>query len=723
MTLNSHYKCLNWDDGKCYALRFKGDGDKYYSAYRWEPIMEGNSMIALKVSSRLIGAGSTITIDDITKESYWNSNNGNDVIRYFPAAGYKDGTEISGINSEGWYGCTTLGTSGTMSWTIYFSSWWAMAKNNLPTSWATPIRLFANSSTDPDTPDPENPHNADIAFEVSKPNSYINILVKGPKKVDVDFGDGIKETIDIEKTSGIIEGVVKGKEFYLFSNDIVEIEATKNKLVKFEVHNGENMKSVNIGFNAITELCLKNMPNLEYLSAVKNYIAKVDIESCPKLEYISLASNEDIKELNLTNNPVIKQLHVGKNSLSSLDLSNLPLLEILSFGDNPSIKSIDISKLPLLKEIDCSNSSLNELNIENNPKIVILKASGSKGLSNINYQNLNNLLCLHIYNCNMSQSSIDQIISDLPNVNSIEVRPEERIWKRQFEFDMNPGSKTAKATEAKDKGWYTDILGEAWSIGTANPCLVITTEMEKNEQISFTVENFFDPFWIFWGKFWGSYYQTKTYTLKHDVVAPEINYYSRGLMTFKCNEMMLEKLNLTGNDQTYAIDVRDNNITDIVLDTNNVIVNMNISNNKLSGETLNKIFSSLNKLGEIKNPFYFPFEDLNDYGIIDITGNPGCDACDIYIAEEKGYKVIGAIYDGIEEIENNNVRIQIDLSGNIVASSNIEGIVVHNMDGTIAYKSNIHSDLYRTELKNGIYIIGYKHKNSSTYNYVKATKK
>lgn len=413
----------------------------------------------------------------------------------------------------------------------------------------------------------------------------------------------------------------------------------------------------------------------------------------------------------------MRELYVSNNSLSSLDFGNLPKLEKLSFDGNSEIASVDLSKLPLLTWLDCSGTGLSELNLESNPKLISLKTSDSYYLSELRYKNLNNLCCLHIFNCGFDNSAIDKILTDLPDVSSLEVLPEERGWKRQLEYENNPGAATANADIAKNKGWFIDILKDSWSVCPKDPCLVFKTGYSG--KLVFTIENLYDPFWILWAENrWGSYYHNSIYCMKHDVESPTIRYCSRGLMTFECINMKLQELDFTGNDQTYAINVQDNEITKIVLDSANVMFRMNLKNNKLSGEAINDLFRSLNKLTDLKNPFYLNFEEVADFGVIDITGNPGCDACDVSIAEDKGYTVIRA-GSSIESLTDRNPVIMVDESGNIVAGSDVYGVIVYDMDGKLVYKSDISSNLYQVNLSDGFYLIGYKNSAHTTYNYVK----
>lgn len=71
----------------CYALKFKDATGDYLSAYRWTNASNG---VPFEVRARwLKGADKNLTISDIAKEEFWNESNENDIVRLFPAVGYR----------------------------------------------------------------------------------------------------------------------------------------------------------------------------------------------------------------------------------------------------------------------------------------------------------------------------------------------------------------------------------------------------------------------------------------------------------------------------------------------------------------------------------------------------------------------------------------------------------------------------------------------------------
>ena len=66
-------------DTTCYALRFKGT--MFQSAWKYEIISVNNSIV-MRITSRSVADG--VTIEDVSKGSFWTQNNSRDIVRIFP---------------------------------------------------------------------------------------------------------------------------------------------------------------------------------------------------------------------------------------------------------------------------------------------------------------------------------------------------------------------------------------------------------------------------------------------------------------------------------------------------------------------------------------------------------------------------------------------------------------------------------------------------------------
>ena len=81
----------NMGDALTYAIRFKGEGNRLLTAYRYEGIGsfdEGDLISQIRVTVRYLGTDFTGGIDEIATSEYWQQNVGGDIIRIFPCSGY-----------------------------------------------------------------------------------------------------------------------------------------------------------------------------------------------------------------------------------------------------------------------------------------------------------------------------------------------------------------------------------------------------------------------------------------------------------------------------------------------------------------------------------------------------------------------------------------------------------------------------------------------------------
>lgn len=90
-------------DSVIYGLRFKSSDNKFLSAYRYEYISDGNNT-RMEIIVRYLGPSFTGDISTIANESYWSSNNSEDVKRVFPAAGYyNESNNLVYKNNRGYF--------------------------------------------------------------------------------------------------------------------------------------------------------------------------------------------------------------------------------------------------------------------------------------------------------------------------------------------------------------------------------------------------------------------------------------------------------------------------------------------------------------------------------------------------------------------------------------------------------------------------------------------
>ncbi|WP_169333145.1 PL29 family lyase N-terminal domain-containing protein [Porphyromonas levii] len=143
--LTCDYRFLG--QGIAYAIRFK-DSNSQKSAWRYQfkdnPAGAGEKMLEITVRS-LVGVKTPIKLDDISKESYWQNNNSNDIVRRFPAAGYLNRVIDSYLfyNEYGHYWSSS--EEGNLAKFMIFSDFFSYSDYAHIKSFCITVRLFTNN--------------------------------------------------------------------------------------------------------------------------------------------------------------------------------------------------------------------------------------------------------------------------------------------------------------------------------------------------------------------------------------------------------------------------------------------------------------------------------------------------------------------------------------------------------------------------------------------------
>ena len=145
-----------YKEGIAYGLRFKDESNMQLSAWRYE-LSNNNTETQnpgtiynqiMIVTQRYLGPDFKGTIDDIANEEFWNTNNGDDVVRKFPAAG----SSLTSYHVDGYY-CSTSkietgdyqGADQHMVFTAINAvpgAW--LSRSAIPNKTMYTIRLFSN---------------------------------------------------------------------------------------------------------------------------------------------------------------------------------------------------------------------------------------------------------------------------------------------------------------------------------------------------------------------------------------------------------------------------------------------------------------------------------------------------------------------------------------------------------------------------------------------------
>lgn len=98
-----------------------GNGFCVSNTDTYEPIEAGEFASRMEITVRYLGRDFTGTLDTISNDDWWESNNHDNVVRVLPASGYKTSrtATLSNVGKSGHHGCTT--TSSSSYYYYYFN--------------------------------------------------------------------------------------------------------------------------------------------------------------------------------------------------------------------------------------------------------------------------------------------------------------------------------------------------------------------------------------------------------------------------------------------------------------------------------------------------------------------------------------------------------------------------------------------------------------------------
>ncbi len=225
-----------------------------------------------------------------------------------------------------------------------------------------------------------------------------------------------------------LEHAINLTELYLYGNNAISevslsdmpnleiLNLSNNPLSKVSLSNMPSLTHL-VGFygNAISEVSLSDMPNLESLSFSESTISKLSMSGLTNLKRLSLYEST-VSKLSLSDIPSLTELNLHGN-LSEVSLSNLPNLKRLHLNNDKSISEVFLSDLPSLTYLNLQNNLLSEVSLSDLPNLTQLSLDNNL-LSEVSLSNLPNLTYLNLQNNNISKVSL----SGLTNLTQLHLR-------------------------------------------------------------------------------------------------------------------------------------------------------------------------------------------------------------------------------------------------------------------------------------------------------------
>ena len=297
---------------------------------------------------------------------------------------------------------------------------------------------------------------------------------------DVDCSNNNIETLDVTGRSGITElkcsgnllsaldlkGMTGLTELYAYENRLTTIDVSEataletlnvsdNELTAIDLSKNTALTGLYLYNNAISELDLSKNTKVRWLNVHDNRLAALNTSAQPSLSLL-IANNNEIAAVDLTANPSLSQVQLGNNRLESIDVSRASYLSWLKV-DNNRLSELNVSANSYLYWLECDSNRIASLDLSKNTYVQWVAAQDNL-LDTLDVTANTGLQGLTIARNKMSVDAINAIIDALPNVSSVEITDNNRLWGRQLDISYMPGTRSARKDDATAKGWIVTAL-------------------------------------------------------------------------------------------------------------------------------------------------------------------------------------------------------------------------------------------------------------------------
>ena len=168
----------------------------------------------------------------------------------------------------------------------------------------------------------------------------------------------------------------------------------------------EQVTMIDVAFKEIADLT-----GVEYFTALKelycggNNLTELDVRQNPELQKLYCYNNQ-LKKLDVRQNPALQILGCSDNQLKELDVHQNSALQILECSSN-QLTELDVRQNPALQELHCYNNNLTELNVCKNTELQTLWCS-SNNLTVLDVRQNTALQVLYCYNNNLTELDVRQ---------------------------------------------------------------------------------------------------------------------------------------------------------------------------------------------------------------------------------------------------------------------------------------------------------------------------
>jgi len=198
-------------------------------------------------------------------------------------------------------------------------------------------------------------------------------LLENPKIQSVDFKKNKKlKVISIARNPLI-------KEVDVSENKNLEmLEAYECGLSQLDLSKNDVLRNLAVYNNKIKSIKFGKTGNINILDVRNNQLNNLDVSKMPLMQSLAVISNSDLSELNVKNCPNLVFLYVDSTKISTVDVSNCPELKTLT-ASMTKLKQLDVSKNEKLENLSIENcQAFTNLDISKNKSLEVLIIAGNK---------------------------------------------------------------------------------------------------------------------------------------------------------------------------------------------------------------------------------------------------------------------------------------------------------------------------------------------------------
>jgi len=193
---------------------------------------------------------------------------------------------------------------------------------------------------------------------------YIRLTFEGEGDISIDWGDGKKETKDIDDWIDHNYDENSEHTITITGKNITYLGCLEQQITSLDVSKHTKLIALNCYKNELTSLDVSKNTALESLSCNENELKSLDVSKNTALIYLGCSNNE-LTSLHMGKNTELSTLYCLDNQITSLDLSKCTALQDLDCGMN-QLTSLDLSKCTALRWLHCGGNELTSLDLSKN---------------------------------------------------------------------------------------------------------------------------------------------------------------------------------------------------------------------------------------------------------------------------------------------------------------------------------------------------------------------